>query len=35
MNDESVRRMTIAATEWARVDRAMVTEIRVVGDKEG
>ncbi len=35
MNDESVRRMTMAATKRARVDRAMVTEMRVVGDKEG
>ncbi len=34
-NDESVRRMTIAATKRARVDRVMVMEIRVVGDKEG
>ncbi len=25
----------MAATKRARVDRAMVTEIRVVGDKEG
>jgi hypothetical protein len=30
-----VRRMTMAATKWARVDRAMVTEMRVVGDEEG
>jgi hypothetical protein len=35
MNDESVRQMTMAATKRARVDRAMVMEIRVVGDKEG
>jgi hypothetical protein len=35
MNDESVRRMTMAATKRARVDRVMVMEIRVVGDKEG
>ncbi len=34
-NDESVRWMTMAATKRARVDRAMVTEMRVVGDKEG
>ncbi len=34
-NDESVRRMTMAGTKRARVDRAMVLEIRVVGDKEG
>jgi hypothetical protein len=27
--------MTMAATKRARVDRAMVTEMRVVGDKEG
>ncbi len=32
-NDESVRRMTMAATKRARVDRAMVTEMRVVGNK--
>ena len=31
-NDESVRRMTMAATKRARVDRAMVTEMRVVGN---
>ncbi len=35
MNDKSVRWMTMAATKRARVDRAMVTEMRVVGDKEG
>ncbi len=35
MNDESVRRMMMAATKRARVDRAMVIEMRVVGDKEG
>jgi hypothetical protein len=35
MNDESVWRMTMAAMNRARVDRAMVMEIRVVGDKEG
>ncbi len=34
-NDESVRRMTMAATKRARVDRVMVTEMRVVGDEEG
>ncbi len=33
--DESVRRMTMAATKRVRVDRAMVTEIKVVGDEEG
>ncbi len=27
--------MTMAATKRARVDRVMVTEIKVVGDKEG
>jgi hypothetical protein len=27
--------MTMAATKRARVDRAMVTKIRVVGDEEG
>jgi hypothetical protein len=35
MNDECVRRMTMAATKIARVDKAMVTEIRVVGNEEG
>jgi hypothetical protein len=35
MNDESVRQMTMAATKKARVERAMVMEIRVVGDEEG
>jgi hypothetical protein len=35
MNNESVRRMTMAATKRARVKRAMVTEMRVVSDKEG
>ncbi len=35
MNDKSVRRMTMAATKRARVDRAMVTEMRVVDNKEG
>jgi hypothetical protein len=34
-NDESVRRMMMAAMKRARVDRAMVMEIRVVGNKEG
>ncbi len=34
MNDESVRRMTMAATKRARVDRAMVMAMRVVGNKE-
>jgi hypothetical protein len=34
-NNESVRRMTMAATKRARADRAMVMEMRVVGDKEG
>ncbi len=34
-NDESVRRMTMAVTKRARVDRAMVTKIRVVGDEKG
>jgi hypothetical protein len=33
-NNESVRWMTMAATKRARVDRAMVTEMRVVGNKE-
>jgi hypothetical protein len=35
MNDKSVRWMTMAATKRARVDRAIVMEMRVVGDKEG
>ncbi len=35
MNNESVRQMTMAAAKRARVDRAMVMEMRVVGDKEG
>jgi hypothetical protein len=35
MNNKSMRRMTMAAMKRARVDRAMVTEMRVVGDKEG
>jgi hypothetical protein len=34
-NDKSMQRMTMAATKRARVDRAMVTEIRVVGDEVG
>ena len=34
-NDKSVRRMTMAATKRARVDRGMVTEMRVVADEEG
>ncbi len=34
-NDESVRRMMMAATKRARVERVMVTSMRVVGDKEG
>jgi hypothetical protein len=34
-NNESVRRMTMAATKRARVDRAMVMEMKMVGDKEG
>ncbi len=35
MNDESMRQMTMAGTKKARVDRAMVMEMRVVGNKEG
>ncbi len=35
MNEESMRRMTMAATKRARVDRGMVTEMRVVGNEEG
>jgi hypothetical protein len=35
MNDESVRQMTMAVTKRARVDRGMVTEMRVVGNEEG
>ncbi len=35
MNDESVRRMTMAALKRARVDRVMVMEMRVVGNEEG
>ncbi len=34
-NNESVRRMTMAATKRARVDRAMVMEMRAVGNEEG
>ncbi len=34
MNDESMRRMMMAATKRARVERAMVTAMRVVGDDE-
>ncbi len=34
-NDNSVRRMMMAGTKRARVERAMVTAMRVVGDKEG
>ncbi len=34
-NDGSMRQMTMAATKRARVDRAMVTEMRVVGNEEG
>ena len=34
-NNESMRRMMMAATKRARVDRAMVTEMRVAGNKEG
>ncbi len=34
-NDKSVRRMTMAVTKRARVDRALVTEMWVVGNKEG
>jgi hypothetical protein len=35
MNNESMWRMTMAATKRARVDRGMVMEMRVVGDEEG
>ena len=35
MNDESVRRMMMAATKWVRVARVMVTAMRVAGNKEG
>jgi hypothetical protein len=34
-NNKSMQRMTMAATKRARVDRAMVMEMRVVGNKEG
>ncbi len=34
-NNESMRRMTMAATKRARVDRVMKMEMRVVGGKEG
>ncbi len=34
-NNNSVRRMMIAATKRARVARAMVTAMRVVGNEEG
>jgi hypothetical protein len=34
-NDESVRRMMMAATKRARVERAMVSAMRVVVDEEG
>ncbi len=34
-NDDSVRQMTMAAMKRARVDKTMVTEMRVVGDEEG
>jgi hypothetical protein len=34
-NDESVRRMMMAATKRARVERSMVTAMRVAVDKEG
>jgi hypothetical protein len=34
-NDDSVRWMMITATKRARVARAMVTAMRVVGDEEG
>ncbi len=35
MSDNSVQRMMMAATKRARVERSMVTAMRVVGDKEG
>ena len=35
MNDKSAQRMMMAATKRARVERAIVTAMRVVGDKEG
>jgi hypothetical protein len=34
-NDDSVRRMMMAAMKGARVERAMVTAMRVWGNKEG
>ncbi len=34
-NDESVRQMMMAATKRARVKRAMVRAMRLVGDEEG
>ncbi len=34
-NDDSMRRMMIAVMKRARVARAMVTAMRVVGDEEG
>ena len=34
-NDESMQWMMMAATKRARVERAMVTAMRVVGDEEG
>ncbi len=34
-NDNSVRRMMMAATKRARMARAMVMAMRVVGNKEG
>jgi hypothetical protein len=35
MNNDSLRRMMMAATKRARVARAMVMAMRVVDDKEG
>ncbi len=34
-NNESVRRMMMAATKRARVERAVVMAMRVAGDEEG
>jgi hypothetical protein len=34
-NNESMQRMTMAAVKRARAERAMVTEMRVVGNEEG
>ncbi len=34
-NDDSMRRMMMAATKRARVERAMVTAMRVVGNEDG